>query len=102
MSSPREKGATSHSTTPCASFKRPLARSRMLSRGRVVLEDFLADALPAISYHTGMTVLDRHRRHIPTGSPQTTVASYFDSVDSASDSCKVPEASKSWPELLLK
>ena len=64
MSSPREKGATSPSTIPCASFKRPLARSRMLSRGRVVLEDFLADALPAISYHTGTTVLDGHRRHI--------------------------------------
>ena len=67
MSSPREKGATPPSTTPCASPKRPAARSRMLSRGRVVLEDFPAGAVPAISYHTGTTGLDHHRRHIPIG-----------------------------------
>ena len=62
MSSTREKGATPPSTTPCASPKRPAARFRMLNRGRVVLEDF-----PAISYHTGTTGLDHHRRHIPIG-----------------------------------
>jgi len=39
----------------------------MLSRGRVVLGDFLAGAVPAISYHTGTTGLDHHRRHIPIG-----------------------------------
>ena len=39
----------------------------MLSRGRVVLDDFLAGAVPAISYHTGTIGLDHHRRHIPIG-----------------------------------
>ena len=67
MSSPREKGATPPSTTPCASPKRFPGASRMLSRGRVVLDDFLAGAVPAISYHTGTIGLDHHRRHIPIG-----------------------------------
>ena len=39
----------------------------MLSRSRVVLEDFPAGVVPAISYHTGTTGLDHHRRHIPIG-----------------------------------
>ena len=67
MSSTREKGATPPSTTPSASPKRFPGASRMLSRGRVVLDDFLAGAVPAISYHTGTIGLDHHRRHIPIG-----------------------------------
>ena len=39
----------------------------MLSRSRVVLEDFPAGVVPAISYHTGTTGLDHHRRHYPIG-----------------------------------
>ena len=63
-----EKRAPRHlSTTPCASPKRFPGASRMLSRGRVVLDDFLAGAVPAISYHTGTIGLDHHRRHIPIG-----------------------------------
>ena len=64
---PREKGATPSSTTPSTSPKRFPGASRMLSRGRVVLDDFLAGAVPAISYHTGTIGLDHHRRHIPIG-----------------------------------
>ena len=99
MSSTREKGATPPSTTPSASPKRFPGASRILSRGRVVLDDFLAGAVPTISYHTGTIGLDHHRRHIPIGIASNGRCILF---RFASDSCKAPEASKSDTELLLK
>ena len=81
MSSPREKGATPPSTTPCASPKRFPGASRMLSRGRVVLDDFLAGAVPAISYHTGTIGLDHHRRHIPIGIASNATTDYLPDPD---------------------